>query len=127
MFFTPFPILLSVSWDLLIVPLKRKKERKTMLFGYKVIRKSFEVFFSCLSFILEQFIFFFLKKMLWKTILVQLFFLVFQASGEHPLAKAIVAYARHFHFLDDSATKATPLSESSEVERKSIPTPDPTV
>lgn len=28
-----------------------------------------------------------------------------EASSEHPLAKAIVAYARHFHFFDDSATK----------------------
>nr|AYW01703.1 HMA7 protein [Morus alba] len=28
-----------------------------------------------------------------------------EASSEHPLAKAIVAYAQHFHFFDDSATK----------------------
>lgn len=29
-----------------------------------------------------------------------------QASSEHPLAKAVVEYARHFHFFDDSsATK----------------------
>ena len=28
-----------------------------------------------------------------------------QASSEHPLAKAIVTYARHFHFFDDSSTK----------------------
>ncbi|KAM6575045.1 hypothetical protein CsatA_023372 [Cannabis sativa] len=27
-----------------------------------------------------------------------------EASSEHPLAKAIVAYARHFHFFDDSTT-----------------------
>ena len=27
-----------------------------------------------------------------------------QASSEHPLGKAIVAYARHFNFFDDSAT-----------------------
>ena len=26
-----------------------------------------------------------------------------QASSEHPLAKAILAYARHFHFFDDSS------------------------
>ncbi|EXC35838.1 Copper-transporting ATPase RAN1 [Morus notabilis] len=28
-----------------------------------------------------------------------------EASSEHPLAKAIVAYAQHFHFFDDSAPK----------------------
>jgi len=28
---------------------------------------------------------------------------VIQASSEHPLANAIVAYARHFHFFDDSS------------------------
>ncbi|PON36183.1 P-type ATPase, subfamily IB [Parasponia andersonii] len=27
-----------------------------------------------------------------------------EASSEHPLAKAIVAYARHFHFFDETAT-----------------------
>lgn len=26
-----------------------------------------------------------------------------QASSEHPLAKAILAYACHFHFFDDSS------------------------
>jgi len=26
-----------------------------------------------------------------------------QASSEHPLAQAILAYARHFHFFDDSS------------------------
>lgn len=39
-----------------------------------------------------------------------------EASSEHPLAKAIVAYARHFHFFDDSATKdAKSHSKDSEV------------
>ena len=42
--------------------------------------------------------------------------LLLQASSEHPLAKAIVAYARHFHFFDDSATKdAESHSKDSEV------------
>lgn len=32
-----------------------------------------------------------------------------QASSEHPLAKAIVQYARHFHFFDDpSVTNDAP-------------------
>jgi Cu+-exporting ATPase len=37
-----------------------------------------------------------------------------QASSEHPLAKAIVEYARHFHFFDEpSATSQTPSREST--------------
>lgn len=30
-------------------------------------------------------------------------FLLIQASSEHPLGKAILQYARHFHFFDGSA------------------------
>ena len=29
-------------------------------------------------------------------------FLLTQASSEHPIGKSIVAYARHFHFFDES-------------------------
>ncbi|KAI5602252.1 hypothetical protein BDE02_01G144300 [Populus trichocarpa] len=37
-----------------------------------------------------------------------------EASSEHPLAKAIVEYARHFHFFDEpSATSQTPSREST--------------
>ncbi|KAJ6427231.1 hypothetical protein OIU84_022766 [Salix udensis] len=37
-----------------------------------------------------------------------------EASSEHPLAKAIVEYARHFHFFDEaSATSQTPSKEST--------------
>ncbi|CAK7356399.1 unnamed protein product [Dovyalis caffra] len=37
-----------------------------------------------------------------------------EASSEHPLAKAVVEYARHFHFFDEpSATSQTPSKEST--------------
>lgn len=29
-----------------------------------------------------------------------IYLFIYQASSEHPLAKAILEYARHFHFLD---------------------------
>jgi cation transport ATPase len=34
---------------------------------------------------------------------IYLFIYIIQASSEHPLAKAVLAYARHFHFFDDSS------------------------
>ena len=36
-------------------------------------------------------------------IFFQTLFSLIQASSEHPLAKAIVEYARHFHFFDESS------------------------
>jgi hypothetical protein len=37
------------------------------------------------------------------TYFISLFIYIIQASSEHPLAKAVLAYARHFHFFDDSS------------------------
>ena len=34
-----------------------------------------------------------------------------QASSEHPLAKAVLEYARHFHFFEPSETKDSQKSE----------------
>ena len=40
-----------------------------------------------------------------------------QASSEHPLAKAILAYARHFHFFDDSsATTGTEIDAENDAK-----------
>lgn len=41
------------------------------------------------------------------TYFVSFFIFIIQASSEHPLAKAVLAYARHFHFFEDSSD-ATP-------------------
>lgn len=37
-----------------------------------------------------------------------------QASSEHPLAKAIVEYARHFHFFDEPSTTKDTQNRSKE-------------
>lgn len=37
------------------------------------------------------------------TYFVSFFIFIIQASSEHPLAKAVLAYARHFHFFEDSS------------------------
>lgn len=37
--------------------------------------------------------------------LISYMYFMLQASSEHPLAKAVVEYARHFHFFEPSDTK----------------------
>ena len=39
-----------------------------------------------------------------------------QASSEHPLAKAILEYARHFHFFDDSSASNGTQNDAKELK-----------
>lgn len=41
-------------------------------------------------------------------------FTLAQASSEHPLAKAIVEYARHFHFFDEPSATNDATNQSKE-------------
>lgn len=43
------------------------------------------------------------------------FFLI-QASSEHPLAKAILQYARHFHFFDESSLTNGSQNDANELK-----------
>lgn len=56
-------------------------------------------------------------KNIFKTISASSFFWV-QASSEHPLAKAILAYVRHFHFMDEPS--ATKIVQNHGPESKSV-------
>lgn len=39
-----------------------------------------------------------------------------QASSEHPLAKAIIQYARHFHFFDGSSSTDGAQNDTKELK-----------
>ncbi|KAK7270983.1 hypothetical protein RJT34_26541 [Clitoria ternatea] len=46
--------------------------------------------------------------------------LLLMASSEHPLAKAILQYARHFHFFDDSSPTSGTQNDAKEVRNRKL-------